>query len=201
MNIDKTINSLRSKLYEVSFFKTKEEAAAYLNDIIDNKSVGFGDSETMLSMNLYSLLSQHNTVYDPIHCEEGEDFYSTAKKCLITDIFLTSVNAIAETGEMINIDGIGNRVAGSLYGHDKVYFIVGTNKIVKSLEEARYRARNYAAPLNSKRHGLETPCTVKLDKCYDCSHKDRVCRGEMIYLYKMHNMDMEVILIDEELGL
>lgn len=200
MNLEKTIESLKKKGYTVSVFDTGAEAAAYIDSQVDGKLVGFGDSETMLSMKLYDLLSAHNKVYDPMHCEEGEDFWTTAKKCLTTDLFFTSVNAIAETGEMVNIDGTGNRVAGSLFGHEKVYFIAGTNKIAPTLEDAVWRARNIAAPKNAARHGFKTPCAVHEDHCYDCKSPDRICCGQMIYYRKMRFIEMEVILIKEALG-
>ncbi len=199
-DIEKTIKNLEKKKYKVSFFETSQEAVDYLEKQIVNKFVGFGDSESMLQMNLYDILCKNNEVVDPMHCQEGEDFWSTARKCLLTDVYLTSVNAMAETGEMVNIDGTGNRVAGSLFGHEKVYFVVGTNKIEKTLEDARFRARNMAAPMNASRHGFKTPCSINEDKCYDCESDDRICCGEMIYLHKMRFIEMEIILINEELG-
>jgi len=201
MDVKKTIETLEGKGYKVSYFDTADEAAQYLNSNIDGRTVGFGDSETLNTLKLYELLSSHNQVFDPQHCQEGSDFWKTARLCLGTDIFLTSVNAISETGEMVNIDGTGNRVAGSLFGHEKVYFVAGVNKISPTLEEARWRARNIAAPMNAARHGYKTPCAVKEDKCYDCSSSDRICCGEMIYHRKMRFIDMEVVLIGESLGL
>ena len=114
-NLEKTAESLRKRGYEVVCFETGEEAAAYIDSRIDGFTVGFGDSETMMALQLYERLSRHNDVYDPKHPREGKGFYDTARICLTTEIFLTSVNGIAETGEMVNIDGTGNRVAGSLY--------------------------------------------------------------------------------------
>lgn len=201
MELQKTIDALRGKGYEVSCFQTAGEAASYLNRKIDGKTVGFGDSETLLTMKLYDLLSTHNRVIDPKHCTPGMDFWSTAKQCLTTDVFFTSVNALAETGEMVNIDGTGNRVAGSLFGHEKVYFVVGANKLVPTLEEAVWRARNVAAPQNAARHGFQTPCAVRQDHCYDCKSPDRICCGQMIYYQKMRFIEMEVVLIQESLGL
>ena len=102
---------------------------------------------------------------------------------------------------MINIDGTGNRIAGSLFGHIKVYFLIGTNKIESSLEKSIFRARNIAAPMNAKRLKLKTPCAIDGDKCYNCSSADRICNALTIYYKKMRNVkDVEIILIDEELG-
>lgn len=200
MDLQKTMAALKEKGYEVSCFKTGAEAAAYLDGQIDGRLVGFGDSETLISMRLYDLLVKHNEVYDPQHPREGMDFFSTAKKCLTTDIFFTSVNGMAETGEMVNIDGTGNRIAGSLFGHEKVYFVVASNKIVPTLEEAAWRARNVAAPMNAARHHYKTPCAVKMDHCYDCKSPRRICSAQTIYWRKMNFIKMEVVLIEEPLG-
>ena len=200
MDIKKLINTLKQKGYTVSYFDTAENATATLNKAIDNKSVGFGDSATLLSMGLFEKLSSHNTVFDPQHCVIGKNFIDIAKKCLTTEIYLTSVNALAQTGELVNIDGTGNRVAGSLFGHEKVYFVVGTNKLVPTLDDAIWRARNVAAPQNAKRLGLRTPCAKKGERCFDCSTPERICNGMMIHFRKMNNMDMEIVLIHENLG-
>ena len=202
MDIQKTMDNLRRNEFKVSFFATKEEAAEYLNKAIDGKTVGFGDSKTLEALDMYNLLKTHNTVYDPVQVQsEGEEeFCRIGKKALDTDIFLLSANGISETGELVNIDGTGNRVAGSLFGHDKVYFVAGTNKIRPSLQDAIDRARNIAAPLDTMKFGYRTPCAVKGDRCYDCHSPQRICNALVIHMQKMNNMDMEVILIDEGLG-
>lgn len=114
MDFTKLATALRKREYEVSCFETGADAANYLDAQIDGVTVGFGDSMTLKDLGIYELLSKHNTVYDPAHPRDGMDFYTTAPLCLTTDVFLTSVNGIAETGEMVNIDGTGNRVALSL---------------------------------------------------------------------------------------
>ena len=113
---------------------------------------------------------------------------------------------MAETGEMVNIDGTGNRVAGSLFGHEKIYFVVSTNKIEQSLDEAVFRARNVAAPKNSLKYDLPTPCVMNYKKtgelkCFDCRRPERICNGIITYMRKMNDIeDVEVILINEEMG-
>lgn len=201
MNINKTIDSLKKNGYCVNFFECKEDATEYLYNQLSNKSIGFGDSQTIKALNLNEILSKHNIVYDPQSCKSDNEFYDIADKCLLTDIYITSVNALSESGELINLDGAGNRIAGSLYGHDKVYFVVGVNKIEDNIEKAIYRVRNVAAPQNAKRLGLKTPCAIKGDKCYDCSSKDRICNALVIHYKKMMEIEMEVILINEPLGL
>ena len=195
------VQALTRRGYEVTIFDTGAAAAEYLDKAIDGKTVGFGDSETMLSMGLYDKLATHNEVHDPMHRPEGESFRATARKTLLTDVFLTSLNAMSETGELVNIDGTGNRVAGSLFGHEKVYFVVGLNKLCPTLDDAIYRARNVAAPQNSARHGFSNPCAVAGDRCYDCSAKDRICNALVVHYRKMRGIKMEVVLIREALGL
>jgi len=200
MDLTKTAEALKKRGYEVSCFNSGKEAAEYLNGKIDGMTVGFGDSETLLQMHLFEMLQSHNDVYHPKYPREGKGFYSTARDCLTTEIFLLSANGLAETGEIVNIDGTGNRIAGSLYGHKKVYFVISSNKIRPTLEEAAFRARNVAAPLNAERHGYRTPCAIKKDRCYDCRSPQRICSAQTIYWRKMNHMDMEVVLIDEDMG-
>ncbi len=201
MDIQITIDALKKNRYSVSFFQTGEEAADYLDRQIDGKVVGFGDSATMSSMKLYERLSAHNEVHDPNQSKDNDEFLEIAQKCLTTEIYLTSVNAMSQEGHLVNIDGTGNRIAGSLFGHKKVYFVVGTNKIEPTLERAVWRTRNIAAPKNAKRYNLKTPCAIKGDKCYDCASPDRICNALTIHLKKMNDVeDVEVILIDQELG-
>ncbi len=201
MAMNQVMEALESKGYTVHIFSTAREASAYLARTIRGKTVGFGDSATLLEMGLYKALSPDNEVFDPQHCPEGSDFHETATHCLTTDVFLTSVNALARTGEMVNLDGTGNRIAGSLFGHRKVVFVVGRNKLVPTLDEAIWRTRNIAAPRNAKRLGLRTPCALRGDRCYDCSSPERICNGLLVYLRKMNDLDAEVILIDEDMGL
>ena len=115
-------------------------------------------------------------------------------------VYLTSVNALAETGELINIDGFGNRIAASVYGHEKVYFVVGRGKLAGTLDEAVRRARNVAAPLNARRKQCKTPCAVNADRCYDCKSPERICRAMTVIWEPMMGMEAEVVLIDEDLG-
>ena len=201
MDEQRFIDNLKRRGYEVSIFDRGVEAAAYLDGAIDGRTVGFGDSETMLSMGLYDLLAAHNQVHDPMHRPEGRTFRQVARDTLLTDVFLTSLNAMSETGELVNIDGTGNRVAGSLFGHEKVYFVVSLKKLCPTLDDAIYRARNVAAPQNAARHGFMNPCAVKGDRCYDCSAKDRICNALVVHYRKMRGIEMEVVLIREELGL
>lgn len=195
-DLQKTAETLRQLGYETQVCATKEEAAAYLNGKIDGASVGFGGSGTLKAMGLFGLLGTHNTVYWHWEQEANE----ARRSAMDADVYITSVNALAETGELVNIDGMGNRVASTLFGHKKVYFVVGKNKLTGTYDEAVFRARNVAAPLRANQMGKKTPCAVKMDKCYDCKSPERICRGLVTLWRPMMGMEAEVVLIDEDLG-
>jgi hypothetical protein len=201
MDIGKVVENLRGKGYTVHIFDCGTEAATYLQGEIIGRTVGFGDSGTISALKLFQLLSVRNTVFDPAQASTDAMFTQIAISSLKADVFLTSVNALAETGELVNIDDVGNRIAGSLFGHEKVYFVVGVNKLAPTLDAAIWRARNVAAPRNAKRLGLKTPCASKGDRCYDCASPQRICNGMTIHFRKMTGTDMEVLLIQENLGL
>lgn len=188
---------LLQKGYNVSIFHSLDATTDYLDGKIHGKTVGFGDSATLLSMGLAQKLATHNQVYDPQQVD-AKDFLTVAKQAMDTDVFLTSVNAMAETGELVNIDGTGNRVAGSLFGHKIVYFVVDTTKLEPTLDLAIWRARNIAAPMNAKRLHLKTPCAIKGDRCYNCNSPDRICNGMVIHLHKMDDTEMEIVLIHQK---
>jgi len=189
--------NLEKRGYAVKVFATGAEAAAYLNSEIDGMTVGIGGSGTVKNIGAYELLSQHNTVYWHWITEPNE----ARKNAMNTDVYLTSVNALAESGEMVNIDGAGNRVASTLFGHKKLYFVIGRNKLVKTYEDAVWRARNIAAPGRAKQMNRKTPCAVKADRCYDCKSPERICRGMVTLWEPMMGQSAEVILIDEDHGL
>lgn len=199
MNIEKAIASLKKNGYEVSYFEKSAEAVQYLKDTIKNKTIGFGGSQTLTDLDLRHVLAENNTVWVPDFPKEGENFFTTAMDSLTTDLYFLSANAMTEDGEMVNIDAGGNRIAGSAWGHKKVYFVVGTNKIEEDLEKAIWRARNIASPMNCRRFGLKTPCAVGELKCHDCRAPQRLCNGMLIYLRNMGG-EAEVVLINEELG-
>lgn len=186
--------------YMVSCFDSSAEAVKYIESEISGQTVGFGGSKTLEKIGLYEALSKNNTVYWHWKLKEGETVKELRDKAITSDIYFSSVNAIAETGEIINIDGVCNRVASIFYGHKKVYLVAGRNKIAKDYDSALYRARNTAAPLNAHRFGVNTPCAKNGDKCYNCSSPERICRGLSVLWGKPMAAEYEVVLINEDLG-
>lgn len=190
---DKLRAVLEARGYRVQHFDTARQAADYLDREIDGTTVAFGGSVTLKEMDLYPRLSAHNRVL--WHWEGGDRVEAAS-----TEVYVSSVNALAETGELVNIDGVGNRVASTLFGHEKVYFVAGKNKVSEDFHSALWRLRNVVAPKNAQRLHRKTPCAVKGDKCYNCSSPERICNALVVHYKKMRFADMEVVLVDQDLG-
>lgn len=200
MDFTKVKSALEARGFKVSAFPSAAEAARYLNGQIDGVSVSFGGSVTLEQMGLFESLGQHNEVLSHWHVPADRAPAEIRAKAMTTEVYLTSANGLAETGEIVNIDGTGNRVSGMLFGHKKVYFVVGRNKLAPDYDGALWRARNIAAPKNAQRLGTRTPCAARGDRCYDCKSPQRICRGLVVLWEAMKGCETEVVLVDEELG-
>ncbi len=205
METTANLNDMKTKLeklgYTVSVFENKEQATDYIDSKIDGSSVGFGGSVTIKEMGLYDRLEKHNKVFWHNHpIPEGKTAAQIIQEASGAENYISSVNALAMTGEIINIDGRCNRVSEIFYGHKKVYLIAGINKIASDYDSALYRARNIAAPKNAQRLKLKTPCAIKADKCYNCSSPDRICNGLAVLWSKPYGSEYEIILVNEPLG-
>lgn len=183
--------------FTTSYFKTKEEVVNYLVERLKGRSIGFGGSATVKELGLFDALSRENACVWH-HRIAGDEIKLLAAECRI---YICSVNALSETGEIVNVDGAGNRIAMTLYGPGKVYYIVGRNKIVKTREEAIYRAKNVACPKNAKKQGVKTPCAIRGDKCYDCDSPERICNCTIIMDRVPNRLSSEIIFVDEDLGM
>jgi hypothetical protein len=155
---------------------------------------------------LDELSRRGNKVIDPFTRELTQDivkrnlFIQTCRKTFGTDVFITSSNAVTQDGKIVSIDYSGNRVAGSIFGGEKVILAIGRNKIVRDAEEAIYRIKNVIAPFHSKYKGGKTPCAVT-GKCSDCASPQRICNVTVILEKKPAHTDLCVLLVDEDLGL
>lgn len=197
MDISKLEKSVTGRGMGFKFFQTGAEAADYLAGELSGTSVGIGGSKTVEAIGLYEKLEDRAEVYWHWKQEPNE----ARAKAAHTEAYVSSANGISETGEIVNIDGAGNRVASILYGHSRVYIVAGVNKIMPDLDSAIFRARNTAAPLNARRFGTNTPCGKGELKCWDCRSPERICRGMEITMAPMMGMEkLEVIIINEELG-
>ncbi len=200
-----TVENLRDNDFEVISCTSAEEAKEeILNIISDDSLVGIGGSVTLREIELYEELESRD-VEVANHWKarrEGKksrEIRKIRKQHINSDIFLTSTNAITQTGKLVNIDGTGQRVAAMIYGPKKVIIVAGTNKICEDLEAGIKRARDVAAPMNAKRLDLDTPC-VETGECVDCESEDRICKVTTILDKKPHDTDITIVLIDETLG-
>ena len=196
MFIDRTIKNLEGRGFKVTYFETGEEASEYLVSSIQNTTVGIGGSKTAEELGLYEKLTEAG---NEVYWHWKTPGHDTLLKENSAKVFITSANAIAETGEILNIDGRGNRLAGQVFGQKKVYIVAGTNKIEPDFNAALFRARNTAAVTNGKRFDCNIPCKID-NKCHDCRAKDRICNALLVLWGPMMDMEMEIILINEELG-
>lgn len=168
-----------------------------LEDIELNNTIGIGGSVTIQSLNVYEELNARgNKVYWHWKEENKKETLEFAKSA---DIYLTSTNAVTIDGKLINMDGTGNRVSSMIYGHKRVYIVIGKNKICNSYEEAKYRIGSIAAPKNAERLNLNTPCRFT-GECNDCDSPDRMCKAETILHKKPNGTDIIIYLINQDLG-
>lgn len=169
--------------------------------IQEGETVGCGDSVTLEETGVFDLMRSESykflDKYKPgISREEKRELYLQNFRA---DTFLTGVNGVTVDGKLFNIDGNGSRVAPILYGPKQVIAVVGTNKIVNTVDEAITRTRQIAAPLDAKRLGKNTPCT-KLDKCIDCHHKERICNDFVLITGQFEKDRIKVIFIEGDYG-
>ena len=188
--------------FKAIYVKTKEEAVSEIwKHVVLQAKVGAAGSVTIREIGILDQLeTKGHTLYD--HWKPGipkESMLGVRRSQMTSDLFLGSVNAITMNGELVNIDGMGNRVNATNFGPNKVILVAGYNKIVADVQGAIKRIKNVAAPMNARRLNLDVPC-AKLGKCVDCSTPNRLCRIVVIHEWKPTWTDILVILVREELG-
>lgn len=195
MDLEKTLSK---NGFIFNYFKDIEQVKEYLlEQISKDNSVGIGGSMTIEELDIYAeLKEQGNKVYWHWKAENKKQELENAKN---VQIYLASTNALTLDGKLVNMDGTGNRVASMIYGHDKVYIVVGKNKLCKDYDEAIERIENIAAPKNAKRLNLDTPCKFT-GKCSDCSSPKRMCNVETILHKNPNGTQIYICLVDEALG-
>jgi len=161
---------------DVLWFDSFSQIKAYLlQEIPTTAKVGIGNSATLKSMNITkALCDSGNVVFDKTLGNTPEEIRELKRASLLADCYISGSNAVSECGRIVNIDHSGNRVAAISYGPDKVYIVVGKNKITATYDQAIKRARNTAAPQNAKRAGYNPPC-IAAGHCVDCDSPQRVC--------------------------
>jgi len=199
---DKCVTNLKKNQFDAHFFQKSEEALKLIMNMASTyETFGFGGSDTTHTLKLPDeLKNMGKTVYD--HNQEGlspEDSYDYRRKQFSCDCFFCSANAISLTGEIVNVDGVGNRTNAMSFGPKKVIIVAGMNKVAHDLDSALKRIKEVAAPMRAKSLGMDTPC-AKNGICNDCSVPMRICRITTILHRKPMLTDVSVVLINEELG-
>ena len=196
-DLEKTGKNLENRGFRVHRFASGAEAAEFLVQTLHGNSIGIGGSVTIDTLGVYDRLCGSNKVFWHWKNHAPE----TRERAGKAETYLCSANGVSENGEIVNIDGFGNRVAGTIYGPERVFLVVGKNKIAPDLTGAIDRARNIAAPLNARRLNRHTPCAVGEPRCHDCRSPEKVCGVMTVFFMPPTSIkEFHVILVDEDLG-
>lgn len=200
--IEQAASALRKHAFNVITVDTKDEARqAALELIPSSASVGIAGSMTIREIGLAAaLVERGNKVVH--HWHPGisvEEDVALRREEISSDVLLSSSNAITLNGELVNIDGAGNRIGGMAFGPGKVIVIAGVNKIVKDVTAGIWRAKNEAAALNAHRAGYDVPCG-KTGRCIECDSPNRICRVTSIIERRPSRTDFTLILVAEDVG-
>jgi len=198
----KTVEALKKNGFLAVYFKSGEEASKFIiSNVKKGDKVGFGGSMTVKKLGIQEKVKAMGAIV----LDHGEPNLSPEEKMvtmrgeLLSDVFLCSSNAVTLKGELVNIDGVGNRIAAMSFGPKKVMVVVGVNKICKDEESAFERLEQIAAPMNNKRLDMPNPCT-KTGVCSDCSTNSRICRIYSVIKRKPAITDITVVIIGEDFG-
>ncbi|MFW5488376.1 MAG: lactate utilization protein [Desulfovibrio sp.] len=206
IRLQQVAEALEKNNFAVHLAETADEAKNLVLDTIipqvQAKSVSFGGSSTVVDSGLFDALKERDDLDVLDTYTRGgstEEFLERRRQALLTDLFITGTNALTESGQLVNLDGTGNRVAALAYGPRHCVILVGRNKIVAGLEEAIDRVKMFAAPVNAMRLNRKTPC-VKTGYCMDCSSPDRICSMWSIHEKSSPKQRIHVVLINQDLG-
>ena len=196
------VKALRENDFQAYYFPTREGGIEKALELIEPSAVvGCGGSVTIRQLGLLDILTERgNTVIH--HWRDDlprEEINRLRKEAMFADVYLSSSNAITLQGQLVNTDGVGNRVAAMIFGPPRVVLLAGYNKIVADEEQARERIKNVASPKNGIRFGSKTSCS-QVGRCMDCNSTHRMCKATVILERRPTMTDYHIIIIGEELG-
>ena len=200
---ERAIKALKKNNFDARFFPKASEALAEFWKMVPNgATIGIGGSLTLAQIGFFDKIKNRpvkflNPFAKGLSVEEGD---KVRREILTADFFVASSNAITEDGKLYNIDATGNRVAPMIYGPRKVILFCGANKIVKDIDEAHRRVKEWVAPMNVKRLGYKNPCGTT-GECSDCSSPERICNAYVVLAKRPRKTDISVFIIGEPLGL
>ena len=200
--VNRLIDNLKKRGFKAYYAENKAEALKIILNLIPEKStVGIGGSITIRELNLIEELEARKikVVHHWIRGLSRSESFNIRRQEVATDIFISSCNAVTIDGKIVCVDAVGNRVAALSFGPKKVIIAAGINKITSSIEEAMWRIRNIATPMNAKRLNLKIPCAEK-GYCTNCNQPECPCKITLIIEGKPNMTDFHVIIVGEELG-
>ena len=200
---NKVITNLKSRHFDAYYAENREKALEIAVSLINkNGTVSWGGTMTAQEIGLFDYLKENGyNCIDRDKAKTDEEREQILKDATFADTFIMSSNAVSYDGQLVNIDGTGNRVAAMIFGAKNVVMIVGMNKLAPTLEDAISRARNVAAPLNIQRfQQKDTPC-MHTGACGDCKSADCICCHEVITRVSRVEGRIKVILVNDDLGL
>lgn len=202
----RTINSLAKNGIKGFYAPDRAGALSLVMSLIpEEATVGFGDSVTLYEVGIIDTLAKSSrTLINPWEKDIGhEESLQRRRRALTCDVFLSGTNALTLDGKLVNIDGLGNRVAALIFGPSRVIVVTGVNKLVKDVDEAIKRLKEVACPLNAIRHNHQIPCGIT-GVCSECHGTTKMCRNTVIIEGELKTWfpeaRMHVVIIGEELG-
>ena len=205
LGVENTLRALEGNGFDAVYYPTAEEAVAGVLEMVpEGSAVGIGGSVTLREMGLVDALEARGVELAD-HWKAGQrgaskdEIMEIRRRHLNSDVFITGTNAVTETGELVNIDGTGQRVAAMIFGPGSVVVVAGVNKITGDLEEGLWRASNVAAPMNARRLHPGTPC-AETGECEDCVAPGRICGITTIIHRRPRQTPFTVVLVGEKLG-
>jgi len=197
------VKALQSRSFEAYYFDEPADASNKIVSLTPREHVvSWGGSKTLLDLGIQErLLKEGFNLMDRDKAASPEERMELMRRSLLCDTYLSGTNAVSEDGQLVNIDGYGNRVAAMIFGPRQVIVVAGMNKIVKTCNDAVVRARTIAAPLNIQRFpNLKTPCSES-GACADCLSKDTICSYFVTTRFCKPAGRIKVILVGKDLGL
>ena len=198
---EKLIKNLKNRHFEAVYCENREQALKQaLAWIPEGSSVGWGGARSAQEIGLMDAVRAGNyRAIDRDQAKTPAEKRQIEKDCLNADVFITGANGLSLDGQMVNIDGNGNRVAAIIYGPESVIVVAGMNKVMDTVEEAVKRARTVAGPMNEQRFLGNTPCAVT-GICGDCKSEDCICNQIVITRHCRPSGRIKFIMVGEELG-
>ena len=196
------VKNLQARHFEAYYCADKEEALKKALELIpEGASVGWGGAMSCGEIGLIDALKDGNyRAMDRTLAKTAEEREQMMHDMLHADVFLTGANGLSLDGQMVNIDGMGNRVAAIVYGPKNIVVVAGMNKVEDTLEAAVTRARTVAAPANNQRFGNDNPCSVT-GTCGNCKNVACICNQILITRHCRPVGRIKFILVGEDLGL